>query len=287
MAALLEVAFYIAPGFVWSRSLVESIEPPPVRAFVLMVTGVVPYAIYSIGTGTFHWRHFALLVAIATIVSSWFVVQSGKRALVDILFVALLAAILLSKVFDQIYITLARKATADILGQLMLIRTGAFAVLSIRKMGGIGFGFVPTARDWTTGVATYLALMPVILMVNSYLHFAAPRMAPGPWWRIGILALGTFLAFLWVVALSEEFVFRGILQQVISKRAGSIAGLILTSILFGLVHLPFRGFPNWPWVVVATIIGLFCGFAYKRTGSIRSATVTHALVVTTWRVFFA
>jgi membrane protease YdiL (CAAX protease family) len=286
-AALVEVAFYIAPGFAWSRTLVDSIEPAPVRAFILMITALVPYGIYAIGTGTFHWRSFGLLAAIATAVSAWYVVQSSKRAVVDFLFVAILAAILLSKVFGSIYITLAPKAEAAVLGQLMLIRTGAFAVLSIRKMGGIGYGFVPSARDWTVGILSYLALMPVIWAANQYLHIAAPRLAPGPWWRVVLLAVGTFLAFLWVVALSEEFVFRGILQQVISQRAGSIAGLILTSALFGLAHLPFRSFPNWRWVAIATILGLVCGIAYKRAGSIRAAAVTHALVVTTWRVFFA
>ena len=286
-AALVEVAFYIAPGFKWSRQLLESVEPPAVRAFVLMLSALVPYAIYSIGTGTFHTRSLGMLALIATAVSAWFVVFNGKRAWSDVLFAALPAAIMLSKVLDETYVTLARRAPADILGTLMLIRTGALAVICIRKMGGINFGFIPTVRDWVVGVGSFLALLPVIFAANSLLHAAAPRLAPGPWWKVGILALGTFLGFLWVVALAEEFIFRGIVQQALSQRAGTLVGLVFASVLFGLVHLPFRGFPNWRWVAVATIVGLFCGFAYKLAGSIRAAAVTHALLVTTWRVFFA
>jgi membrane protease YdiL (CAAX protease family) len=63
-----------------------------------------------------------------------------------------------------------------------------------------------------------------------------------------------------VVGLSEEFFFRGMLQQLLTKRLKStIAGLLLTSILFGLVHLPFRGFPNWRFALLAALAGIFYG----------------------------
>ena len=78
--------------------------------------------------------------------------------------------------------------------------------------------------------------------------------------------------------MSEEFFFRGVMQPKL--------GLVATSIVFGLVHLPFREFPNWKHVLVATVLGLFCGRAYQKTGSIRAPIVTHALVVATWRAFF-
>lgn len=286
-ALFVETAFYLAPGFSYTRTLVDEIEPPIVRAFILTLSALVPYAIYTLGTGTFHWRNLGLLAAIATVVTAWFVVQAGKRPIADVLFVILLVAVSLSKVFKTIYPTLAPKADASILGQLMLIRTGAFAVISIRKMGGINFGFLPSTRDWIIGILCYAAVIPVGAFANTFVHFAEPHLAPGPWWRIAGMALGTFLAILWVVALSEEFLFRGILQQLISARTGALAGLILTSLLFGAVHLPFRAFPNWRFAVMAALIGLFYGIAYMRAKSIRAAMVTHALVVTTWRVFFA
>lgn len=280
-----EAIFYLAPGFAWSRAQVDSIEPPAVRALILSITALVPYLIYSLGTGTFHWRSFGLLALMATFVSAWFVAQ--KSTLADLLFAALLAAILLSKAFDGIYITLARKADAPILGTLMLVRTSALSVTSIRKMGGIGFSFLPAARDWLIGVLAFSGFLALMLFVNNWLHAVDVRLAPGPWWRVALVGVGTFLAFLWVSSLFEEFVTRGIVQQAITRRLGALAGLLITSVLFGLAHLPFRSFPNWKWVIVATLLGLFCGLAYQRTGAIRAAVVTHALVVATWRVFFA
>ena len=106
-ALLIETALYLAPGFSYTRGLMEGVEPAPVRAFILTLTTLLPYLVNAKRTGTFHWRNFGLLAAIATAVSAWFVVQSCKRPITDLLFVVLLVAISLSKVFRTIYVTLA------------------------------------------------------------------------------------------------------------------------------------------------------------------------------------
>ena len=101
-----------------------------------------------------------------------------------------------------------------------------------------------------------------------------------------LIAAVTFLGMLWVVALGEEFFFRGLLQQWLGKWLRSpVAGWLLASALFGLAHLPFRSFPNWRFAAIAAVAGLLYGRAYVKAGSIRAAMVTHALVNTTWRVF--
>jgi hypothetical protein len=38
---------------------------------------------------------------------------------------------------------------------------------------------------------------------------------------------------------------------------------------------------------VAAVLGWFCGRARNQAGSIRASMVTHALVATAWRAFFA
>jgi len=65
------------------------------------------------------------------------------------------------------------------------------------------------------------------------------------------------------------------------------AVLIICSAAFGFLHLWLGGFPNWKWALVAGVLGWFCGRARNQAGSIRASMVTHALVATTWRAFFA
>ena len=69
--------------------------------------------------------------------------------------------------------------------------------------------------------------------------------------------------------------------------ASYAGGLVVTSLLFGAVHLWFRAFPNWRFAALAALAGLAYGAAFHRARSIRASMVTHALTVTTWRMFFS
>jgi membrane protease YdiL (CAAX protease family) len=142
---------------------------------------------------------------------------------------------------------------------------------------------VPNRREWRIGILHYLCFLPAAACLA--LPLKAVRLAPPvPLWKIA----GIFLGFLWVVALFEEFIFRGVLQQWLEEWAWSrAAALLVTSVVFGSVHLWFRGFPNWRWALIAGVLGWFCGHARNQAGSIRAGIVTHALVVATWRGFFS
>jgi membrane protease YdiL (CAAX protease family) len=65
------------------------------------------------------------------------------------------------------------------------------------------------------------------------------------------------------------------------------AGLVAASLLFGSVHVWTGDFPNWRFAAVAATAGLFYGMAFRRARSIRASMVSHALTVTTLRVFFS
>jgi membrane protease YdiL (CAAX protease family) len=102
-----------------------------------------------------------------------------------------------------------------------------------------------------------------------------------------LLGIGAFVPILWVVALSEEFFFRGLLQQWIEQWTGNPnMALVVAALVFGCAHLGFhRIFPNWRWAIVAAILGIFCGLAWRNSRSVQAAMVTHALIVTVWQVF--
>ncbi|MCP5111229.1 MAG: CPBP family intramembrane metalloprotease [bacterium] len=193
-----------------------------------------------------------------------------------------MAGVYMAKVFDGIYPEPVDGLHIEVLGQLMWIRLGISAVLLLRRMGGIGFGFWPTAAEWRIGLWQYLLFLPAGALLMYGLDFARFDPADGFWWK----GIGTFFGILWVVALAEELFFRGMLQRWLVDWLGSKTGLVLTSLAFGAVHLPFREFPNWEFATLAALAGLFYGRAFLQGNGIRAGMVTHALVVATWRTLF-
>lgn len=78
-----------------------------------------------------------------------------------------------------------------------------------------------------------------------------------------------------LVIMVEETFFRGYLQEglqqlLIPKPYGFWIALILTSLLFGLVHLG----GGWSYVLMATVAGVGYGLAYRK-GGLQSAILAH------------
>jgi membrane protease YdiL (CAAX protease family) len=278
-AFLIEFPFYLLPAFSPQITLLSNRHRP----LILAVTCVVPYLVYSIPTGEFRPVNFALLAAIALILAFWFALLP-KHPLTDFLFLAAAASVYISKVFDTIFISPIPKLQLATLGHLMLIRTCALAVLTIRGGADVEFRFLPTVRELRIGLLWFLALVPACaLALRAVKLSATPHPATHAW-----LILPQFIGILWVVALSEEFAFRGLLQQWFETWTSSPPlALIAASVLFGCAHLGFLGiFPNWRFAIVASVFGLCCGLAWRQSRTIQSAMITHALGATLYRVFF-
>ena len=284
-AFLLEAGMYLASGIQSVRERLERLKPEHL-ALLLTAVAPVPYSVYTLALGLWDWHSVLAIAGLAAVAAFWYVLLP-RSAVSDLTFLGVVAAVTLLKVFVPLYPSPVPKLALHILGTAMWVRTGILAVLAIRRMEGIGFSFVPRALDWAVGLRFYLYFMPIALVLAWALRFVS---FDPPLWSVRtlLLAVGTFLGMLWVVALSEEFFFRGVLQQVLGRVFGSEAGgLILASVLFGLAHLPFRAFPNWRFAILAGVAGLFYGGAFLKARSIRAAMVTHALVNTSWRVLLS
>jgi uncharacterized protein len=280
-AFLFEFPFYILPSFDAPRAWLVRLGK--IRAAALLAaSALAPWLIYSLATGEARLINFLLLLAAAVIISFWYILLPAN-SISDALFLLFLAAMLLSKVFDRIYLSPVPKLSISILGHLMLIRTAALAVLILRGNVTAEYRFLPNRAEWIAGLRYFAMMLPVIGI--AYWGLGLVKLRPHP--LNLLLAIGTFLGMLWVLALSEEFFFRGLLQQWLERWTGnSISALVVTAILFGSVHLGFNHiFPNWRWAIVAAILGLFCGIAWRNSRSVQASMVAHALTVTLWRVF--
>ena len=280
-AFLIEFLFYLFPGFEASRDWLAGFSKP-LAAWILTGSAIAPWLVYSLATGEARATALAALLLITLVVSFWYIVLPAAP-LVDALFLIALSAIYLSKWFDWIYLSPIPKQPLSPLGHAMLIRTGALAILILRGNAKAEFRFLPNRSEWMTGLTYFALALPIVAVVYWALGLATLRAHP----LNALQALGTFFGVLWVVALSEEFFFRGLLQQWLEGWTGNAAAALITaSAVFGSAHLGFhRIFPNWRWAIVAGILGVLLGLAWRKARSVQASMVTHALIVTVWRVF--
>jgi membrane protease YdiL (CAAX protease family) len=91
-----------------------------------------------------------------------------------------------------------------------------------------------------------------------------------------------------LTALPEEALFRGVLQSLITKGLGGTAGaataaIVIAGVLFGLAHL--AGGPVA--VVLASAAGLGYGWIYSSTRSIGAAIAVHSGLNVLHLLFFS
>ncbi|WOC39943.1 type II CAAX endopeptidase family protein [Polaribacter sp. HL-MS24] len=79
----------------------------------------------------------------------------------------------------------------------------------------------------------------------------------------------SFLAIVIAAPIIEELIFRGIILNGLLQKYSPVKSIILSSVLFGIVHLN-------PWQFVsATIIGIFSGWVYYRTKKLSLSILIH------------
>jgi membrane protease YdiL (CAAX protease family) len=91
------------------------------------------------------------------------------------------------------------------------------------------------------------------------------------------------LAIFFFIAVPEELLFRGLAQGLILKRTGRPAvAIIASSLFFGMSHWHNLGMPDFRYLGLASIAGIFYGWTYHRSGNIAVSALLHAAVDTLW-----
>lgn len=276
-ALLMEYTFYLVPAFPKVRESVAGRALP----WYLVASAALPYLACCAGAIHFQVLSLLKLVALALVLGLWYRALPAHPA-ADFGFLALVAAVKLSRYATSVYPTPYRGVEIGILGDLALFHITVMVLMLDRRVPDAGYGFWPTAKDWKIGALHFLYFAPFGVAIGLGLK-AVQFAKPAEPWKL----TAYFFGWLFTLALAEEFFFRGVLQPWMEQWLKSRpAGLIAASVLFGAAHLWFRQFPNWKWVAIASVLGWFCGRARNLAGSIRAGMVTHALVITAWRAFF-
>ncbi|MEU3167747.1 CPBP family intramembrane glutamic endopeptidase [Streptosporangium sp. NPDC006930] len=110
-------------------------------------------------------------------------------------------------------------------------------------------------RGLLIGVGMFAAVIANIALLGGY-------RIDGEGSVTGAVALFGFMA---AVAVTEELIFRGVLFRIIEERVGTWIALALTSVLFGLVHLPNEHADLWGAIAIAIEAGGMLAAAYVAT----------------------
>ena len=220
-----------------------------------------------------------------------FPVSRHKFTLQDAIVIGVLAYPMisgLSTLFRDVYQGFDPPANRlDALGKLMLIPLGLFVFLELRRLRGTGFRLVPSRSDWKFAFKISGYSLPWILLVgivSGYLQWDPP--IADPLRSIGA-AVGKLVGIYFTTALAEEFLLRGVVQNLAAASTGRpLLAQGISAILFGAVHLGRGGFPNLPYAATASVLGWFCGKAYVKSGTVTAAMIVHALAVAGQELFF-
>jgi len=140
----------------------------------------------------------------------------------------------------------------------------------------IGLAF--HSRWWQHLIIAILAgmtLMPLALSITAITKATTIAFHP---LTLQVLTKQVGLGFLIgsSTALAEELVFRGFLLSTLCTRFRPVIALGISSLLFGVLHLPGGGgyqFSDLLWLIFA---GIFLGLLYLRTGSLWFSIGAHA-----------
>jgi membrane protease YdiL (CAAX protease family) len=166
---------------------------------------------------------------------------------------------------------------------LLALGAGVAAFVLLRRMDSIGYAIV-WRRGFGANVAIHFLIFTVIAVAVGieigFLKFD-PTLA-----RLRSLPLAV-VGITFFTAWPEEFLFRGVLQNLLSRTfKNQWAGLAIASVIFGLSHILHAPYPNWKYVFLATIAGLFYGHVWMKTGSLFPGALVHALVDVSWHLLF-
>jgi membrane protease YdiL (CAAX protease family) len=286
-AAIVALGLELAPAVMFGvagERVARAVQRLPVMVRVILpALFVIPYLIVSISQHTFQWAWFALYLALPVAIA-WLLMQGAAADPTqrgnwhDWIILLVLGLAVDLHWFDRAWPNGLRA-----LNELFLVDAGLYGFLAIRQLSGTGFDFCFKWSDWKTGLRELVYFTPIVLGLGLALGFIHPhRNLPG----IGS-ALLRWVGIFFFTAVPEELFFRAWVQNLLERRVGRRAALLIASVLFGLSHFNKRAAHfNWRYVLLATVAGIFYGRAWRERRRAPASTITHASVDWVWGLWF-
>jgi membrane protease YdiL (CAAX protease family) len=139
-----------------------------------------------------------------------------------------------------------------VLGYAWVVRrTEHRAPAEVARAGAAG----RLARGTLLGAAMFAAVIATIAFLGGY-HVTGLGSVSGA------VAIAGFMA---AAAVTEELLFRGVLFRIVEERAGTWLALLLTGVLFGMMHLVNPDATFWGATAIAIEAGFMLAACYAAT----------------------
>jgi membrane protease YdiL (CAAX protease family) len=225
----------------------------PLLAVVLFVVGTIAVVVTAIGVAV-------VAVAIAA--------AGGRRDHDELIAAAATPAALLATIV----------ATQAVLGGITLLGWWATGAPFRQRLGLVA----PRVSRLEGAVLLAGAGVPFALALAAASLMPALGAADGItdlWSQASLpMAVAWTLVIALLPGLGEELFYRGLLQPAFARRLAPWAAILLTSVLFALMHV------DPPAMGLAFVLGLWLGVLAWRTGSVLLAVATHMLVNGGWNL---
>ena len=247
---------------------------------------VMPYAVLAVHSHVFRWE-WAAVYATVPVGMAWLL---GQAAEVDPEqrgnWRDALVLLSLGLAVDLRWLDGAWPAGLRGFGNLLLVDAGLYGFLGIRHLSGSGFDFHFRWSDWRTGLRELAFFAPVVVALGMSLGFIHPHAKVPPLAKTALSWAGIFV----FVAVPEELFFRAWVQNLLERRVGRRAALVIASVLFGLSHFNKRNLAgahfNWRYVLLATMAGIFYGRAWWEQRRVAASGITHTCADWIWYLWF-
>jgi membrane protease YdiL (CAAX protease family) len=151
-----------------------------------------------------------------------------------------------------------------------------FRFKAVRGMGLSGRHWLYDSLRGLVAVVAFLPVCLALLQLGQWMLSMFDRpptshpmldalVTLGPGWQVLIGISAILLA-----ALTEELIFRGLLQSMLRRYVGPWPAIVIASVLFGFSHGQLQAIPT----LIA--LGIMLGYNYERTGRLWAPIVIHA-----------
>jgi uncharacterized protein len=262
----------------------------PGRLLGIAALLLVPYAIYGLGTGTF--TPYAALKLTAFVLGPALLVAFGPSSFAkatadkrlrwtDAIAILALWLPLDFRLFRDVW-SWPEGGAAYTLNVVLAVDLALLLFVAFRRLDGVGYRFRAGRND----LSAYLINLAICLAFVVPLGVATGFVRFNPDTGAASFAF-SFLAIFLTIAVPEELLFRGLIQNFLHKTWNhSGRALVVTSVVFGLAHLNNGPHPDWRYALLATIAGFFYGRAYLQSGGLMAAALVHASIDAIWRGLF-